>query len=270
MTRTGLSSSLSQQRAEPFLEIHPADAADLGLGPATLAKVTNTHGNAVLRVMISDRVARGHPFAPMHWTAGTAPTGRIDALIPGLTDPHSGQPASKSAAVAIAPFAARWFGYAVAARPFRPDCACWAAAPLPGGMQAELAGLDAPGDWDAWVARLFGLDAPQMTFADPARGLCHLAFLDQDRLVAALFIAPEPVALSRSHLAAGLGSWGRPEHPCRLSGRRPRLAAEQPIRSRRKSRRRARPRLAPASPLKRLSDGWSVRPPRSPDRAARR
>ncbi len=205
MTRTGLSPRLSQHLAEPFLELHPADAARLNLPQASLAELTNPHGSAILRVLITGLVAQGHPFAPMHWTGETAPTGRVDALIPGLTDPHSGQPASKSAAVAIRPYPARWYGYAVANTPFRPDSPYWARAPLPGGMQAELAGVEAPDDWTTWAANLFGLSTPQMSYADPARGIHRLAFMDQGRLIAALFIAPEPVALSRSHLAATLG-----------------------------------------------------------------
>ena len=104
MTRTGLSPRLSQHLAEPFLEIHPLDAARLGLSVATLAEVTSLHGRAVLRVLITDRPREGQCFAPIHWSGETAPTGRIDALVAAITDPVSGQPESKATAVAIAPF----------------------------------------------------------------------------------------------------------------------------------------------------------------------
>jgi assimilatory nitrate reductase catalytic subunit len=50
----------------------------------------------------------------MHWTGETAPPGRVDALVAALTDPVSGQSASKSTAVAIRPFAAAWYGFAMA------------------------------------------------------------------------------------------------------------------------------------------------------------
>ncbi|MFN3273063.1 MAG: molybdopterin-dependent oxidoreductase [Paracoccus sp. (in: a-proteobacteria)] len=220
MTRTGLSPRLSQHLAEPFLEIHPQDAASLGLAPASLAQVTSPHGTAILRVLISDRTAPGHPFAPIHWTGETAPTGRIDALIPGLTDPHSGQPASKSAAVAIRPFAARWFGYAISRTPLRPDCAYWAAAPIAAGTQYELAGTAAPGDWTAWATALMGAP-PSAELSDPARGITRLAFTEQGRLTAALFIAPDPVLLSRSHLAKALQT----DNPAVLAGQ---PGADQP------------------------------------------
>ncbi len=216
MTRTSLSSRLSQHLAEPFLEIHPADAARLGLAPAALAEVCNDHGCAILRVLVTDRVAVGHPFAPMHWTGETAPSGRVDALVPGLTDPVSGQPASKSASVAIRPFAARWYGYAIARSAFRPDCAYWARAALPGGMQAELAGLDTPADWAAAARDLFGVAGDPLVVDDAARGLHRLAFLRDGLLQAALFIGPAPVALSRRHLG---GLLGQAAGPAALAGR---------------------------------------------------
>ncbi len=205
MTRTGVSPRLSRHLAEPFLELHPQDARRLGLAPASLAEVSNAHGRAILRVLVTDRVAQAHPFAPMHWTGETAPTGRIDALVPGLTDAISGQPASKSAGVAIRPFAAQWYGYAVARDRFRPVCEYWARAPLPGGMQAELAGLTAPDDWTDAARAMFGLQGDPIMVRDPVRGLHRMAFLQGGVLVAALFIAPEPVALSRSHVAGLLG-----------------------------------------------------------------
>ncbi|MFN3526745.1 MAG: molybdopterin dinucleotide binding domain-containing protein, partial [Paracoccus sp. (in: a-proteobacteria)] len=213
MTRTGLSPRLSQHLAEPFLEIHPQDAATLGLAPASLAQVSSPHGTAILRVLISPKTAPGHPFAPIHWTGETAPTGRIDALIPSLTDPHSGQPASKSAAVAIRPFAATWYGYAISRANPRPDCDYWAKAPIRGGTQLELAGRSAPDDWRAWASALFG-QTPDAEVSDPARGITRMAFTENGRLTAALFIAPQPVLLSRSHLATALDS----DSPAILAG----------------------------------------------------
>ena len=215
MTRTGMSARLSAHLAEPFLEIHPADAARLGLASATLARVQNEYGSAILRVLITDRVQPGHPFAPIHWTGETAPSGRIAVLVPAVTDPISGQPASKSAAVTIAPFAARWYGFALSAQPFRPNTPYWARSMLALGMQAELAGDTLPDDWASTAATMFNLPAPQISLSDPARGLYRCAFLQEGRLQAALFIAPTPVALSRSHMASLLQ---HPAGPSVLAG----------------------------------------------------
>ena len=216
MTRSGRAPRLSRHLAEPFLELHPQDAARLGLEPATLAEIANPLGRAILRVLVTDRVAPGHPFAPMHWTGETAPSGRIDALVPGLADPVSGQPALKSAAVAIRPFPAAWYGFAVSIRAMAPDWDYWASATLPGGFQAELAGTAPPEDWAQAAQRLFGLDDPPQILRDDRRGILRLAFARRGRVQAALFVAPGPVALSRSHLAAALGN---PCEPGLLAGR---------------------------------------------------
>ncbi|MFM2390691.1 MAG: hypothetical protein RLZZ437_2246, partial [Pseudomonadota bacterium] len=200
MTRTGLSPRLSAHLAEPFLEIHPQDAATLGLTPASLARVSSPHGTAILRVLVTDKVLPGHPFAPIHWTNQTAPTGRVDALVTALTDPISGQPASKSTPVTITPFPAAWYGFAIASADFTPATAYWAKATLALGHQAELAGDTTPDDWARFAASLFNLPPADISLSDPKRGLYRCAFLDQGRLRAALFIAPTPVALSRSHI----------------------------------------------------------------------
>ncbi|MFD2175877.1 molybdopterin-dependent oxidoreductase [Rhodobacter lacus] len=217
MTRTAKSPRLGAHMGEPYLEIHPADAARLGLGPATLAEVSNAQGRAILRVLESPRIAPGSVFAPMHWTGETAAAGRIDALVPAIVDPVSGQPESKGAAVQIAPFRAGWYGFAVSVDDVRPGCAYWAKARSKAGWRIELAGQEAPADWVAFAADLFGQHGAQpISMIDPARGLARIAFLRAGRVCAALFAAPEPVALARGHVAALLGEH---DHPALLAGR---------------------------------------------------
>lgn len=49
--------------ADDELELHPGDAADLGLGDGSPVRVTSRHGAFVLRTRLTDRVNRGEPFA---------------------------------------------------------------------------------------------------------------------------------------------------------------------------------------------------------------
>lgn len=211
MTRTGLAPRLTRHIAEPFIEIHPDDAAQTGLAPADLAQVTTDHGTAILRVLISERATKGQIFAPMHWTGETAPTGRIDALVAPITDPVSGQPESKSSVAAMHRYAAKWYGFAVSDAAFRPSCDYWARGTLQRGYQAELAGMETPQDWVAYARDMFGLrDAEVLTMFDPARGRTRLAFVENGILRAAIFIAPEPVALARSVLTDHLGDAADP------------------------------------------------------------
>jgi assimilatory nitrate reductase catalytic subunit len=207
MTRSAKSPRLSQHLAEPFVEIHPTDAARLGIRPADLVELTNPHGRALLRALITDTAAPGQLFAPMHWTNENASAARVDTLVPSIVDPISGQPESKAAAVAARRFEAVWFGFAVSAQPVRPRAEYWARARIAGGWRLELAGLQTPQDWVAYARDLF--DLPHATAAsaiDATRRSARVAFHENGKLIAALFTGPEPVAVARDHLATRIGS----------------------------------------------------------------
>ena len=202
MTRTGTSPRLSAHMAEPFVEVHPEDAACLRIAHDTLVELASPTGTAVLRATVTDAVQPGTVFAPIHWTGETAPTGRIDALVAGVTDPRSGQPESKASFCSVRPFGAAWYGFAVSSRPVRPVCDYWALARSPEGWRLELAGRVVPADWEAEARTLFDLpDVPVQVLADRARGVARLAFHDGARLLAALFVSPQPVAVMRDYLA---------------------------------------------------------------------
>lgn len=210
MTRTGKSARLSAHLGEPFLELHPADAAGLDVKTADLIEVGNNLGEAVLRALVTDRVAPGHPFAPIHWTEETAPSGRIDRLVVANPDPVSGQPDSKATAVELRRFRPRWYGFAVSASDFRPGSEYWAKAPISKGWRAELAAMEEPQDWVRYAEDLFGLsDVEAVTVRDRGRGLARVAFHRDGVLTAALFAGPEPLALARDVVAANLGSRGQ-------------------------------------------------------------
>ena len=217
MTRSAKSARLSQHMAEPYLEIHPGDANALGIAPASLVEVKSPHGTAILRAMISARVRPGEVFAPMHWSEQTAPTGRVDALVAGVTDPVSGQPESKASVVRIAAWDAAWYGFAVSTDEVTPNSGYWAKARSKSGWRVELASSETPQDWQDYARRLFDLpEAEVVTLLDPARGIARIAFVEGGRLRAALFTAPRPVAVSRGFLTDQIGA--EPD-PALLSGR---------------------------------------------------
>ncbi|MDE4190383.1 nitrate reductase [Phaeobacter gallaeciensis] len=202
MTRTGLSPRLGAHMPEPFLDLHPDDAATLGIAPADLVEVRSPNGSAILRARIGDAVQPGQVFAPIHWTGETAPSGRIDDLVAAETDPVSGQPESKASVVAVQKMEAAWYGFAVSTRPMAPNADYWALAPTRGGYRAEMAGYAPAPDWEEEARRLFDLpDAEAATILDPARGTARIALFDKGRLLAALFVDREPVAVVRDYLA---------------------------------------------------------------------
>jgi len=201
MTRTGKSARLAAHIAEPFAELHPRDAMEIGVGNAGLVEIESPQGSAVVRALITARQARGSIFAPMHWNGQFAAKARIDAVVPAVTDPVSGQPASKNVAVRARRFKAAHYGFAVSReKPVAPDAAYWAMAKAEGGWRLETAFTDPPQDWAGWCRRVFAIpgDVEPLGYADAQTGDIRLAFFDGGRLLAAFFLAREPVAVARN------------------------------------------------------------------------
>lgn len=202
MTRTALAPRLSGHLAEPFADIHPQDAARLGVQPADLLRLRSPQGEAILRARITADVQPGDLFVPIHWTGETAPSARIDQLVAAATDPVSGQPESKAAVVAAERWQPAWYGFAVSCRPMAPQAEYWAVSRTRAGYRAELAGQDPLANPEAVARALFDLPGAEVQMmTDSRRGIARLALIQDGRLMAALFTAPEPVAVSRSYLA---------------------------------------------------------------------
>ena len=202
MTRTALSPRLSAHLAEPFLEIHPTDAARLGISHSDLVTVESPTGCAILRERITDAVQPRQVFASMHWTGETAPSARIDAVIPAATDPVSGQPESKAAVVNVTRFEAAWYGFAVSTEAMALTSDYWALARTEQGYRAEVAGCSEVEDWEAEARRLFSLpDATVAAVTDDRRGSARVVLYEEGLIKGALFVGREPVALMRDYLA---------------------------------------------------------------------
>jgi assimilatory nitrate reductase catalytic subunit len=217
MTRTAKSPRLSAHLAEPFLEIHPGDAARIGISAAGLVQVQNATGTAILRALITDPVGKRQVFAPMHWTGETASSAVIDALMPGVVDPVSGQPESKGAAVALALFQADWYDFAVSTKEIKTNSAYWAKVRTSTGWRADMAGIGQPEDWEADTRTLFDLpSAAVQSMQDVHSGVFRAAFYDGGKLLAALFVSPRPVAVVRDYLVEQPGKSG-PSVLARLS-----------------------------------------------------
>jgi assimilatory nitrate reductase catalytic subunit len=207
MTRTGKSARLSQHIAEPFAEIHPRDAIEIGVGHAGLVEIESPHGKVIVRALVTERQARGSLFVPMHWNDSFAAKARIDTVVAPVTDPISGQPASKNVAVRARTFKPSHYCFAVsAAKPSHLESRYWALAKTDGGWRTELAFDATPDDWVGWCRATF--DIPDrlepLGYADRASGDLRLAFFDGERLLAALFVARQPVAVARSWAVAQL------------------------------------------------------------------
>ncbi len=224
MTRTGKAPRLGPHLAEPYIEIHPADASDLSITAGDLVEISNEFGEAILRALITDRTARGQFFAPMHWTRQKANKGTPNATVSPVTDPVSGQPALKAGQVDAERFDAAWYAFAVSAVEMEPEGAYAAVARTQTGWQMELAGTETPDDWVLLACDVLGLHAGETAVVhDTSTGAARIAVM-QDGLVQGLFFAATtPVAVARNAAIAMIGTEIEPLKA--LSGR---PAADQP------------------------------------------
>lgn len=224
MTRTGKSPRLGAHLAEPYLEIHPQDAKAMGVTPGALVRLNSPHGTAILRALVTTRVARGQLFAPMHWTRQTAASGTINSLTPPVTDPYSGQPALKSGAVSAALYTPKWYGFLATDTPLKLTTPYGAIARTNTGWQAELAGSKTPQDWAQEARTIADLpDAEVSLYEDHVTGTIRVALSSGGTIKALFFASPSPVVLSRPAAIAHIGTQITP-----LAALAGRGAADQP------------------------------------------
>jgi len=207
MARTGKSPRLGAHLAEPYAEIHPNDADALSLVAGDLVHLQNTQGQAILRVLITDRAQPGQLFAPMHWTRQRSSAGTVNSLTKSVFDPISGQPALKLNAISAAKFQAKWYGFAASLTEMRPKTPYAAIARSLTGWQGEFAGQDAVSDWEALVRDLLDLpggDASVMY--DTQSQQARIAIYQNDRLAGLFFAGPTPVSLARPYAVSLIGT----------------------------------------------------------------
>ncbi|ACE86176.1 sulfite reductase subunit alpha [Cellvibrio japonicus] len=101
LTKTGKIPTLNKLNPGTFVEIHPQDAAELGINNKDKVEIRSRRGYAVLPAVVTDRVQPGCCFAPIHWNDVYGENLCINALTSDHVDPLSQQPELKIAAVAL-------------------------------------------------------------------------------------------------------------------------------------------------------------------------
>ena len=101
MTKTGKIATLNKLNAAPFIELHPDDAIRAGIVNEDHVEIRSRRGRAVLPAIVTDRVAPGECFAPMHWNDVFGDSLCINALTQDAVDPVSLQPEMKYSAVVL-------------------------------------------------------------------------------------------------------------------------------------------------------------------------
>ncbi|MBE9005989.1 nitrate reductase [Fortiea sp. LEGE XX443] len=102
-TRTGRIEKIRSMHPEPFMEIHPRDAAKLGITDNQLIEARSRRGQAYFPAKVTKAIAPGTVFVPMHWGALWANEAEVNALTHPEACPDSLQPELKACAVQLAP-----------------------------------------------------------------------------------------------------------------------------------------------------------------------
>jgi assimilatory nitrate reductase catalytic subunit len=229
MTRTGDVPGLSQHTPEPFLDMHPDDAAAAQIADGGFARIESRHGAAIMRVRVTDAQRRGDVFAAMHWSRTNASAGPADGLVGAACDPVSGQPEFKATAVTVRPQPMAWHGLLLRRDHVQltsPDY--WCRIAIGGGFAYTLAGVEgiAADDETPVAARIqawlgpegFGREGPGAgkadlaVYADPARGVFRYARFANGRLDACLFVSRDPASLPDRAGAVMMFNEAPPDH----------------------------------------------------------
>lgn len=205
LTRTALAPRLSGHRAEALLDLHPDDARRAGLDDGALAVIRSRLGQVVARARVTADQKPGQVFLPMHWNDCFTAQGLVGRLIPGHADPVSGQPESKHVPVKVSRFATAWGAALVADDAPAVTAPWWNRHRLGGAQITEMEG-DEASQTNVLVDSLdrhYG--GQRLEVVDKARGVARYAWIQDGRLRAALFVAPERPETARSWVAELIG-----------------------------------------------------------------
>ncbi len=198
MTRSGLSPRLgTASYAEPFVEVHPDDAAAAGLDRRRLcATCVRLTAPACSRSSSPTSQRRRSLFAPIHWSDETASCARVGELVTPANDPYSGQPEVKATPVAIEPVAFAYRGFALTCAPLAalPEDTWWARVAVDEWRRRCCSrATTAPAVWRARRATLFGA-AEIAEYLDEPRGIYRAAVFVEGRLIGCLFLGTAEAA----------------------------------------------------------------------------
>ncbi len=203
MTRTGLVPRLAATDPEPFLAIHPDDAALLQLEAGAIAEIESDGGRMLARVRTDESLRVGTLFAPMHWSQRFAREAAVNALVPAIVDPLSGEPEFKAAAVRVRPFRARWYAFWLGVEPAALGGEYEVRLRIAGGWRVEAAGSEPPAaGWRELFSELAAGEGERLELADSGSGVFRAALLRDGRIRALLFVSPHHRLPPREWLVA--------------------------------------------------------------------
>ncbi|MEU0340912.1 molybdopterin-dependent oxidoreductase [Streptomyces bobili] len=166
LTKTAKVAKLNKLDPGPFVEVHPQDAAGLGIADGDSVEVASRRGRAVLPAVLTDRVLPGSCFAPFHWNDLFGEYLSVNAVTSDAVDPLSFQPELKVCAVSLSKVSTPVSVQAPGASPARTP----AVEPTAVRPAAGVSALPLSGPAASAAAAAFGLEpAPPPVLTEPER-----------------------------------------------------------------------------------------------------
>jgi sulfite reductase (NADPH) flavoprotein alpha-component len=200
LTKTGKIDTLNKLNPGPFVELHPEDAAALGIQDKDQVEIRSRRGRAVLPAVVTDRVRAGNCFAPFHWNDVYGEDLTINAVTSDAIDPISQQPEFKFCAVTMTRVAS-----APAPQPEQADeLALVASGKASNNKELNMRDIDA-------LARLLGLETAPEIVLEAQEQLYLQGFIsglrsEESRKIGGVPMLPEgaPLAPAKHLLVNGM------------------------------------------------------------------
>ncbi|MEO9274892.1 nitrate reductase [Marinomonas sp. 5E14-1] len=207
MTRTGDAALLTKHTDQPYVEIHPRDARELGVEDKTLVRLTSSYGEALLKAKVSRAVTPGNVFAPIHWTQQFSNASVVSNLIPQVVDPLSGQPESKHAQVKLEAVKEVSYGVVVSSEPLEKlDFTYWCYVPSEHGYHYEV--VWPVGENVSSIQALLNQEGAStgewLEYTNPATEQIRLAYIQDKKLSLVAYLHPTPESISCDWLESKL------------------------------------------------------------------
>lgn len=194
MTRTGISARLNSHIKKPFIEISDFDAQTLNIQTGDLIQAQSLIGYVTAEALVSKNVRKGECFMPIHWNKQFASSANVANLYASITDPISGQPESKHAAINITKAQFSHYGFVATQYDIEVSTEFFVKYKAQKSVQAWLAGNDG---FDDLVTKLRKLaDGKTEFFSHDIGQLKVLMVLENDKLFASMIVSRTPLSIN--------------------------------------------------------------------------
>lgn len=206
MTRTGRAPRLGEHSPEPYVAMHPLDAAEVSVEEGGLAKVFNRWGEVIVRVSIDAGMQRSMVFVPMHWSDQFSSCARVNSIVNPEVDPYSGQPELKHTPVRVSPYKPVWHGFILSRRKLTiKDASYWVCSTGDGFYRYEIAGDQTEKNLANWARRLLCSKSDEVSWVEYHDQSLHQyrgVRMTGKQVESCIFVSPSHDLPSRSWLAS--------------------------------------------------------------------